>query len=316
MLRFNDAPTRFREHNRLASGLLALRLVLALYLIQWGILHFLYTSPAIDVYMRWYDVAPSASVTSGIGLALIIAGVMVAVGFGCRIGYGIGLLFQGAMVIGLMPHLLNPYGFHQPPIWINHGLVAQVPVLAGYLALYMLRTADTFSLDKIIDNKREQGTAAWEDIKPGDRRATLALLFIRITAAIFFLQWGIEKFIATEMSVSMMERWYGVGTYQETVTLATGVFEIILALALATGTLRRFTYGVAALVKLKTCWAIAALLLFPFATESGGRLTTVAASVPLFATLWFLYWVRAWDTISFDERQISNRAKRTGDVDA
>lgn len=309
MLRFNDAPTSFREHNRLALGLLALRLVLALYLLQWGILHFIYTGAAIDVYTRWYDLAPSATIVSGIGLALIIAGIMIAVGFGCRIGYGIGLLFQGAMVVGLMPHLLDPYGFHQPPAWINHGLIAQVPVLAGYLALYLLRTGDTYSLDKVIDNKHEQGAATWNSIEPGDHRASLALLSIRITAAIFFLQWGIEKFIAPEMSVSMMERWYGVSAYQEAVTLATGVFEVLLALALATGILRRFTYGIAALVKLKTCWAIAALLLFPFATESGGRLTTVGASVPLFATLWFLYWVRAWDTLSMDAR--TNPAKKS-----
>lgn len=105
------------------------------------------------------------------------------------------------------------------------------------------------------------------------------------------------------MSASILERWYSVGVYQEVVTLLVGVFEILLALAIMTGTLRRLTYGIAALVKAKTCWAIAALLLFPFATESGGRLTTVAASVPVLGVLWFLYWARAWDTLSLDARR-------------
>ena len=313
MHQFNDSPATFRGHDRMALGLLVLRLVLAVYLVQWGILHFVYTGAAIDVYGRWYDLSPSANSVAGIGLGLIIASLMIATGFGCRIGYGIGLLFQGAMVVGLMPHLLDPYGFHQPPAWINHGLIAQVPVLAAYAALYALRSADAFSLNRVIDEKRTSASHPGEKLNPGDRRTAQVLLVIRLTAAVFFLQWGIEKFIATEMSVSMMERWYGVSGYQEAITLATGVFEIVLALALALGTLRRLTYGIAALVKLKTCWAIATLLIFPFATESGGRLTTVAASVPLFATLWFLYWVRAWDTLSMDARSDLKRQAVSGD---
>lgn len=299
----NDAPTLFKGQNRMALGLLALRIILALYLIQWGILHFVYTDAAIDVYQRWFGFSPSGSVVDGIGLALIIASLMMASGFGCRIGYGIGLLFQGAMVAGLLPHLMDPYGYHEPPNWINHGLIAQVPALAGYVALYMLRGADTLSLDRLIDDKRKGGLARWKDLAPGDKTAAHALLVIRVTAALFFLQWGVEKFVMTEMSVGMMERWYGVGSAQEAVTFATGIFEIILAVAIATGTVRRLTYAVATLVKLKTCWAIAAMLLFPFATESGGRLSGVAASVPTAGVLWFLYWTRAWDTMSVDARR-------------
>lgn len=301
--KWNDYPTLFRGRDRLALGLLALRVVLALYLIQWGILHFVYTGAAIEVYQRWFGFSPSEFIGDGIGLALIIASLMTAAGLGCRIGYGIGVLFLGAMVIGLLPHLIDPYGFHEPPNWINHGLIAQVPTLAGYIALYMLRNADTLSLDKIIDDKRDTTPARWKQIAPGDATAANALLFIRITAALFFLQWGVEKFVMTEMSVGMMERWYGIGSAQEAVTFATGVFEIVLALALLTGTLRRLTYAIATLVKLKTCWAIAALLLFPFATENGGRLSTVAASVPTAAVLWFIYWTRAWDTASIDARR-------------
>lgn len=299
----NDSPTLFKGQDRLPLGLLALRIILAIYLIQWGILHFIYSGAAVDVYQRWFGFSPSELVVDGVGLALIIASVMMALGFSCRIGYGVGVLFQGAMVIGLLPHLVDPYGFHQPPAWINHGLIAQVPALAGYVALYVLRNSDTLSLDKLIDDKRQTAPSRWQMIAPGDSTAANAMLFIRITAALFFFQWGVEKFVMTDMSVGMMERWYGIGSAQMAVTYATGVFEIVLAIALATGTLRRLTYGIATLVKLKTCWAIAALLLFPFATESGGRLSTVAASVPTAVVLWFLYWTRAWDSTSVDARR-------------
>lgn len=304
-MRLNDSPTTYRSHDRMPLGLLVLRVVLALYLVQWGILQFVYTDAAIDVYERWYGFAPSVVVADAVGLALIIGSAMMATGLGCRIGYGIGVLFQGLMVAGLMPHLLDPYGYHQPPNWINHGLIAQVPALAGYIALYMLRQADRYSLDFLIEQKRGADVSQWTPPSTGHKSTAQALLIIRLTGALFFFQWGVEKFVETEMSVGMMERWYGVGSFQEAATYATGVFEILLAVALATGTLRRLTYAIAALVKAKTCWAIATLLLFPFATESGGRLSSVAASVPVLGVLWFLYWVRAWDTLSFDAKRMT-----------
>lgn len=300
----NDSPLTFRGHDRMALGLLVLRVILALYLVQWGILQFIYTGAAIDVYQRWFDLTPSATLVTGVGALLIIASVMIAAGFGCRIGYGIGVLFQGAMVIGLIPHLLDPYGFHEPPNWINHGLIAQVPALAGYVALYMLRRADALSVDRMINRRRTPPMPGPIAPTPGDIPAARALLIIRITAAVFFFQWGMEKFLMTEMSVGMMERWYGIAIAPEAVTYVTGVFQIVLALALLTGTLRRLTYAAATLIKLKTCWAIAALLIFPFATESGGRLSSVAASVPTAGVLWFLYWSRAWDTLSLDARRM------------
>jgi len=131
------------------------------------------------------------------------------------------------------------------------------------------------------------------------------MLVMRVTCGIFFLQWGIEKVVALEMSIGMLERWYGVTISPVLVTYATGVFQITMALAFLTGSLPRLTYAVGGLVKFKTCLAIGGLLLFPFATESGGRLSTVAASVPVLGVLWTLYALRAWDTLSLPATNVS-----------
>ncbi len=302
MIQLNDTPHTIGPLNRLPIGLLVLRLVLAAYLVQWGLLHWRYPDGAIEVYARWYGVAPTLFVSSWIGMALIFASALMACGFCRRIGYGAGVLFQGLMVLGLTPHLLDPYGYHLPPNWINHGLIAQVPVLAGYWALFALRKTDRYSLDFLVEKKRGSDLSGWSVPAAGEAGTAQALIIIRLTSALFFFQWGVEKFVETEMSIGMMERWYGVGSFQMAATYATGAFEILLAAALATGTCRRLTYGIGALVKAKTCWAIAPLLLFPFATESGGRLSSVAASVPVLGVLCFLYWCRGWDTLSFDSR--------------
>lgn len=302
MLKLNDSPTQFRGLHRLPIGLLAIRLVLAIYLLQWGILQLVYPEAALDVYLRWFGLSPANTIVTGVGGVLTLSALMMAAGLGRRVSYAVGVLFMGAMVAGLTPHLLDPYGFHQPPNWINHGLIAQVPAFAGYVLLYVLRAHDTYSLESKLQARKDSGEPGPHAL-PGDTTAARALLLIRITCGLFFFQWGVEKFLEPEMSASILERWYSVGVYQEVVTLLVGVFEILLALAIMTGTLRRLTYGIAALVKAKTCWAIAALLLFPFATESGGRLTTVAASVPVLGVLWFLYWARAWDTLSLDARR-------------
>ena len=253
-----------------------------------------YTEAAIDVYDRWYGLTPGSTLVDEIGIILIAASVLMAAGALRTLSYGVCLIFMAVMVVGLTPHLLDPYGYHLPPNWINHGLIAQVPTLAGFVAVFMLRREDQFSLDAIARNKRVNHIS---EVSPSIPRVAWALLVMRITCGLFFLQWGVEKFVATEMSVGILDRWYGVTFAPVLVTWLIGTFEIVLAIALIFGAFPRLTYAIGTLVKLKTCFAIWALLAVPFATESGGRLSTVAASVPVLAALWTLYALRAWDMI-------------------
>ncbi len=290
----DDAPTSFGGLHRLSLSLLALRLVLSTYIAQWGWLHVRYTEAAIDVYDRWYGLTPASILVDEIGIILIAASVLMAAGALRALSYGVCLIFMAAMVVGLIPHLLDPYGYHLPPNWINHGLIAQVPALAGFVAVFVLRREDRFSLDAMAFNKTSRQVS---ETLPSTPSVAWALFIMRFTCGLFFLQWGIEKFVETEMSVGMLDRWYGVTFAPVLVTWLVGAFEVGLAIALVLGVAPRLTYALGTLVKLKTCIAIFALLAFPFATESGGRLSSVAASVPVLAVLCSLYALRAWDTI-------------------
>lgn len=284
--------------NRLSASLLFLRLVLAVYLLQWAWLHAIYASAAVDVYVRWYGVSPSAEAIRISGYVLALVGLMMALGICRRITYALAIVFFGGLLIGLIPHLIDPYGFHQTnrP---NHAFIAQVPALTGYIALYALRELDSYSCDCLYLNKESEGEHPNEASLINNRVAS-TLLTIRIASAVFFFQWGVEKFVAADMSAGILERWYGIDNHGQLITMLLGGFEILLAIALLTGTLQRLTYAISALIKLKTCWAIAGLLLAPFATESGGRLSSVGASLPTLAVLCFLYAVRKYDRFSVD----------------
>ena len=298
-MKINDAPTQFLGQDRLATGLLVLRIVLGAYTWQWGYLLANYTDAAIDVYQRWYGFSPPEIAVEYFGVFLLLIALNLVAGMARSFAYAVALAFQALMVVGLIPHLLDPYGFHQPPNWINHGLIAQVTALAGYIALFLLWKADRFCIERKLIGAR----APVVTLHPGDRTAGVALLTIRIAAALFFLQWGVEKFVEREMSLGMMERWYGIGSATELAVVAAGVSEILLAAALAAGAWRRPTYGIAVAIKVATCIAIAGMLFFPFANENGGRMSGVAASIPTLGTLWFLYFARAWDVLSFDAKR-------------
>jgi len=123
--------------------------------------------------------------------------------------------------------------------------------------------------------------------------------------ALFFLFWGSEKFVKTDFSVGILERWYGISSHQHLTAYLVGVLEIALAICIALGLFRRFVYGLAVIIKAKTIWAISALIFFPFASQTGGRLSTVGASPSVFAILLFLYLVRHWDKLSLDVRRSS-----------
>jgi len=295
----------FLETNRLAVSLLCLRAILAIYLSQWAWLHIQYTSEAMNVYMRWFKASPNLVLLSISGYILMMTSFMMILGFGLRFICTLAILFFGTLFIGLIPHLLDPYGFHQTN-WPNHALIAQVPVLASYIAMYIFQSFDMYSLDRVLSDKSGNQNYHLADI--GDAKAAYAMLLIRVTCAFAFCLWGMEKFIAADMSEGILQRWYGIDSNKEIISKLLGCFEILLALALLTGTLQRLTYAISALIKLKTCWAIAAFLLFPFATESGGLLSSVGPSMPLLAVLCFLYAVRAWDVFSFDKKYRQVRA--------
>jgi putative oxidoreductase len=79
--------------------------------------------------------------------------VAIAVGLWRRVSYGLGLVVHAVSVISSWRQLSDPWGLRSggPP---NHLFLAGVPVLAGFVALYLLRSGDAWSLDEWLIRRR------------------------------------------------------------------------------------------------------------------------------------------------------------------
>jgi putative oxidoreductase len=77
----------------------------------------------------------------------------IVVGLWRRVTYGLGLLLHAVSVLSSWRQLIDPWGLRSggSP---NHLFLAGVPVLAGFVALYLLRARDSWSLDEWLLRQR------------------------------------------------------------------------------------------------------------------------------------------------------------------
>jgi len=126
------------------------------------------------------------------------------------------------------------------------------------------------------------------------RRAAAALLILRVSLAIFLLQWSIEKFVNPEASIRIGQNFYGVALSAVTVVIL-GVAETLVALALLFGIYRRWSYGLAAVIHAVSVAATWRLLMNPYGASQNHLFI---AGVPVLAGFILLYVLRQWDVYS------------------
>jgi len=130
--------------------------------------------------------------------------------------------------------------------------------------------------------------------KTTETRAAAALLILRVSLAIFLLQWSIEKFIVPEAAIRIGQNFYGVALSGAFVAIL-GALEALVALALLFGIYRRLSYGLAALIHAVSVVATWRQLLHPYGT---GQNHLFIAGVPVLAAFILLYMLREWDAYS------------------
>lgn len=118
-------------------SLLALRITLGLFLLQWGVEKFVVPENTTLIWGHFYGLNVSQAVGYVFGAVEIAIAACLFLGLLRSIAYGAAVLLHAVTTVVTLPQLLNPWA--DP---VNHLFIAGVPVLGGFVALFLLRAWD------------------------------------------------------------------------------------------------------------------------------------------------------------------------------
>jgi putative oxidoreductase len=127
----------------LRAALLALRITLGIFLLQWGIEKFLVPESTVGIWQHFYGVEVSSLVSYVLGVAELLLAACLFLGVFRTVAYGASLLLHTVTVLVSWRQLLDPWG--DP---VNHLFIASAPVLGAFLALFLLRHLDSGVFDR------------------------------------------------------------------------------------------------------------------------------------------------------------------------
>ncbi len=124
------------DSEKLTVALLVLRVGLAVFLVLFGLDKLVATGMAQDVYVQFYGLPLSAALVQVAGALEILLGLAILAGLWKTLSYGLGLALHAVSTAATYRELLVPFGD-------NHLFLAAIPVLAAFVALFLLRRHDT-----------------------------------------------------------------------------------------------------------------------------------------------------------------------------
>lgn len=134
------------NEQRLPLALAILRISLGGFLLVWALEKLVIPQTTVAIWKNFYLIAIGRSLPYVIGVLEAVLAVAILVGFRRRLAYGAGLAIHAVSVVSSWRQLMDPWGlwlFDRP----QHLFLAGVPVLAGFLVLYLLRDADLWTVD-------------------------------------------------------------------------------------------------------------------------------------------------------------------------
>jgi uncharacterized membrane protein YphA (DoxX/SURF4 family) len=127
----------------LSRALLALRITLGLFLLQWGVEKFVVPENTVAIWGHFYSLAVPQTLGYLFGAVEIVLAVCLFFGLFRTVTYGAALALHAVTVLVTWRQLLNPW---DDPV--SHLFIAGVPVLGAFLALFLLRHGDRGILDR------------------------------------------------------------------------------------------------------------------------------------------------------------------------
>ena len=145
-----EFPTRFK--GRLSTALLILRLSLGVFLFLWAIEKFILPQTTAEIWASFYKIPISGAIITILAILQTLLAIAFIVGFLRSITYGIALGINAITFISTWRQLFDPWGLASGAS-VNHLFLAGIPVLAGFIALYILHPWDIWSLDNWLKNR-------------------------------------------------------------------------------------------------------------------------------------------------------------------
>jgi uncharacterized membrane protein YphA (DoxX/SURF4 family) len=136
-----------------AVAVLALRLCLGYFLGVWGVSKLVMVGQTLALFDYFYGIRLGAAVAYFLGIGEIAVAVGILLGLWRRLSYGAGLLIHATTFFVTAGFWARPLVL-QDGVPINRLYVAGVPVLAAFVALYLLRRHDAWSLDAWLARRR------------------------------------------------------------------------------------------------------------------------------------------------------------------
>ena len=127
----------------LARALLVLRVTLAIFLLQWGVEKFVLPQSAPAIWQHFYGLNLPAILGYVFGGCEILLAACLLLGLFRTPAYGAAMLLHAVSVAVSWRQLLDPWGTP-----VNHLFIAGLPVLGGFIALFLLRRWDKGLLDR------------------------------------------------------------------------------------------------------------------------------------------------------------------------
>jgi putative oxidoreductase len=124
-------------------ALLALRITLGLFLLQWGLEKFLVPESSAGIWEHFYGLSVPHTLGYLLGAAEIAIAACLFLGVFRTAAYGAALGLHAVTLLVTWRQLLHPWG--DP---VNHLFIAGVPVLGAFIALFLLRHWDKGILDR------------------------------------------------------------------------------------------------------------------------------------------------------------------------
>lgn len=128
---------------RQAVALFILRVGLGVFLLLWSIDKLVVPESTVGIYSYFYHLSITTDIAYIIGVAEGLLSLAIIAGFLRTYSYGLGLALHAISTLATYQQLLHPFGQH-------HLFIAALPVLAGFVTLFLLRRQDTlWCVDKV-----------------------------------------------------------------------------------------------------------------------------------------------------------------------